>query len=98
MIGPRALKIDPRVAINEGLVPDDHRVNEGSLARRPKFVHLGNDTAVDAGTVVLDTASGEAGDQLNVLNLGRAQRRNPVCCEVAFIVKGSRIAEISWRP
>ena len=66
MIGAGALEVDARVTVDEGFFADDHRVDQGGLARRPQFVDLGDDSTVQAAAPGGDPAAGKAGKAFDI--------------------------------
>ena len=70
VVGAGALEIGAGVAIEEGVFADDHGVNQGSLARGPEFVNLGDYSSVQAAAPGGDPAAGEAGEALDILDFG----------------------------
>jgi hypothetical protein len=57
-----ALEVDARIAVNECFLADDHGIDQGRLARRPKFVNFGNDARVHSIAYTFDAAAGESGE------------------------------------
>src|ERR1700686_1615886 len=95
MVGAGTLEVDARIAVDESLFPDDRRVNQCSLARRPELMHLRNDPAVQAASPERHAAAGKTRKAFDILYFGRAQRGDVVVGKIALIIEGARIAKIS---
>src|ERR1700678_2237171 len=96
VISTGALKICAGVAIDESFLTDHHGVNQSSLLRRPKRMHFGDDTGMNAAPPECNEASRETGEQLSVIGFCRRERRDGVRGgEITFIVECAGIAEIA---
>ena len=98
VIGAGALKVDASVAVDESVFANDHRINQGGLARRPELMHFRDDPAVQAAAPGRDAAAGKAGEPFDIFHFGRAQCRDVVIRKIAAIVESAGIAKISRRP
>ena len=73
MVGAGALKIGARVAVDEGLIANDHRINQRGFARRPEFMDLGDDCAVQPAAPKCDVAARKAREPFDVFCFRGAQ-------------------------
>jgi hypothetical protein len=93
VISAGALEIDSGVAVDEGLFPDDHGVNQRGLRWWPEGVYFGDDAGVNSCAPEFEAVSREAGEQLHLLSFGGGERGDAVRGQVALIVERAGIAE-----
>jgi hypothetical protein len=83
VVSAGALKVEAGIAVDEGVFANDHGINQGSVARRPEFVHFRDDPVVQAAAPGSEAAAGKAGEAFDIFHFGRAQGRDVVIGKIA---------------
>jgi hypothetical protein len=94
MVGSGALEVDSGVAVDEGVFANDHRINQGGLGRRPEFMHLVDDSAVQPAAPKCDAAARKAREPIDVFCFRGAQGGDVSIGEVGSIVESAGITKI----